>query len=171
MSLKDIRPYKGKRRTLLNYLLNPDHGDQTVAEICRNTKVSSKTYYKYTNEPEFNKALIDESINAYARHLPQTATSVIKAAKRGDMRAAKLLHETLELVGRQANQTVNIANAIQDDKPMEFDDTSTGRADALAYIAIIRKQCDDEEIRINTQARQAGDAIHRQPDSPGHEEA
>lgn len=171
MSAKDIAPYKGKRRNLIETLADAGNADLGIEETCRMAKISKPLYYKYIGEPEFQSALKAIVTRNYARFAPQVGNSVIKQAKKGNMKAADLIHRVLGYVDTGNNQTVNIANAIQDDKPMEFPDTSVGRADALAYIAIIRKQCDDEEIRINTQARQAGDAIHRQPDSPGHEEA
>ncbi len=175
MSAKDISPYKGKRRTLLNYLLNPDNNDKTVAETCRDVGLATNTYYKYANEEKFNETLIAEAINAYARHLPQTATSVIKAAKGGDIRAAKLLHEALQLAGRAGNQSVNVGVS-SDAQPQVLDiDTPEQREHALAqcYAELTTLQ----ELIANLEAMRAGtnrikgDGIHPKGDATTDGEA
>lgn len=174
MSIKDIKPYKGKRRSLLNYLLNPDNCTKTVAETCREISLSTKTYYKYTNEKDFNQALVDEAINAYARFMPQTATSVIKAAMSGDMRAAKLLHEALSVTGKQAQQTVNVG--------VQGQDTQVNTAYASDNEALIAIDQDITTLQAYRQAimdrqteagnsRLKGDGIHRQGESEGTEGA
>ena len=181
MSAKDIAPYKGKRRKLLNYLLNPDNSEKTVAETCRDVGLATNTYYKYANEKKFNETLIAEAINAYARHLPQTATSVIKAAKGGDMRAVRLLHEALQLAGRVGNQSVNLGVSTEPQPTTLEIDTPEQREQALAQCYAERATLD--ELITNLEAMRQpsrlegsgstpsrGDGIHPDKDAPPHEE-
>jgi len=156
MSLRDVRPYKGKRRKLLDHLLNPENSEKTVAETCRDVNLAVNTYYKYTKEKEFNEALIEESIRAYARHLPQTVTSVIKSAKKGNLKAAKLLHEALQLIGAGNSQTVNIAN--QPDRHTVIADTPEQLLDEIS------RQIDDL-TRLKIQLTGAGT---KRLDTPCH---
>ena len=100
-------PYKGKRKALLITLLDPENIELNDTELCKKAGISRTLLYKYNAEPDFQRAVIDCTMRLYARHLPQTANRVIKDAKRGDNRAARIIHEALRLAGNNA-QTVNV---------------------------------------------------------------
>ena len=109
MSMKDIAPYKGKRRKLLDHLMNVENAEQDISEICKAIDLSRTTYYKYVHEPEFQNALKLCVLDNYAKHLPQVASSCIREAKRGNVKAVALIHEVLSMIPRSGpSQVVNV---------------------------------------------------------------
>jgi hypothetical protein len=141
---KDIAPYKGKRRKLLDYLVNIDNSDQDITDICKATGISRTTYYKYVHEPEFHDALKLCVTDLYAKSAPQVANSMIRQAKKGNVRAGVLIHDALGLTGNKQgpSQVVNVVNnEVTTDQPYE------STAEALAMI--------DSEIELLQAQRQA----------------
>lgn len=169
MSIKDIAPYKGKRKALLQVMADPENIRMDTKAICEKACVSRESYYKWTKDPKFCEAIKDMSINLYVKHLPQSVNSVIKRAKTGDMSANRLMHESIGMISKGNMQTVNIANQLEPDKPVEFDNDS----DALAYCDVVDAEI--KQIRAGIAARAGnrlpGDAIHPQTEEQGTEEA
>lgn len=157
---------KGKKRKLLNIMLDLASSELPVMEICRQADISTKSFYKYVNDEKFNNELKRLSIQAFTRHLPQTTTAIIKQAKRGNIPASKLMLEALELVGRGTTQTVNVG-ITQDDKPMEFKNDE----ERIAYADQVERElvAFRASIGLKRVAVQEGDAIHPKPEGGAHE--
>ncbi|MHC4398039.1 MAG: hypothetical protein ACYS1A_20540 [Planctomycetota bacterium] len=116
MSAKDIAPYKGKRRKLLDTLASADNADDGVDDICKKAGLSRTIYYKYIDEPQFRAALKAMVERTYARYAPQIANSMVKQAKKGNIRAGDLIHKVLGFIEPGNRQSVNVA-VHKDDKP------------------------------------------------------
>ena len=174
MSAKDIAPYKGKRRKLLDTLASADNADDGVGVICRKVGLSTKTYYKYLDEPEFRDALKRCVDRAYARYAPQIATSVVKQAKKGNVRAADLIHKVLGLVETGNRQSVNVA-VHKDTPPTTLQiDTPEQLEQAIAHcqaemITLQELMTNLIAMRTGT-GRLRGDGIHPGSETPPDEE-
>ena len=158
MSVKDIAPYKGKRRKLLEVLANAENAELGVEAVCQQTGLSRATYYKYIGEVDFQSALRAIVTRSYARMAPQIASSMIKAAKKGNVKAAMLIFQTLRWIEPVSNsQVVNIAQTGDNIQTYDTD------ADALAALEAEQTARNDliKTIRERVGARQDdGHGIH-----------
>ena len=164
MSAKDIAPYKGKRRKLLEALANAENADDGVDQICRKAGISRSIYYKYIDELEFRNALKSTVERTYARFAPQIANSVSKEAKKGNIRAADLIHKVLGYIESGNRQTVNVGVT---NEPTQVNREFATPADALAAIEQERLYLDQLEQRIRGQIdapREIGEAHAIHPD-------
>jgi hypothetical protein len=177
MSHKDIRPYRGKRKRIIDALVDPDNIEATDLEICKIAGCSTRYLYGCFREPEFRQAVIDAGTRLYAKHYPQIANSVLKtarSAKKGNDKAQKLIHETLGQTGSRLTQTVNVGVSNEGAQVIEPDDIKDDN-EALAIIEQERAQLDAWEQAIK--ARQAGTnrlpghGIHPQDKGTDAEEA
>ena len=151
---KDIKPYTGKRRKLLDVLFDPDNIGDDITELCRKAKISRAIFYKYTDEPEFNKAIIEGTLKLYAKHLPQSANSLIKQAKRGNIQASKLLHQALLMVDNKG--AINIGVSVE---PTQA--TTQTYKDSQEAIEDIDKRIEElKTIRQGQVNRLEGHGIH-----------
>ena len=162
MSVKDIRPYKGKRKALLETLADPANCEADTTTICKLAKISKESYYKYTKEKNFQDALRELSIAIYVRHLPQSVNSVVKQSKKGNINANRLIHDAIGMTGKGTVQTVNVgvSNEGQTIDTGEIQDDN----EALALIAQEREQLDAWEhairARMGSDRMGKGDGIH-----------
>jgi len=170
MSHKDTRPYRGKRRKLLETLFDPDNIGEPIAEICRKAGISTPLFYKYTQEPEFNQALIDGTLRLYAKHLPQTANSIIKQAKKGSIQAGKLLHEVLQLAGKGNSQTVNVGVQSGETTTATYANDTEALEDIEASIKELQGYAQEIKARLNNNNR-LRDGIHPEAGGKDREEA
>lgn len=176
MSAKDIQPYKGKRKALLQTLADPANMDLDTLSICELAKCSRESYYKYTKEPDFQSALKELSIALYVRHLPQSVNSVIRTGRRKDqsgLQANRTIQEACGIVGGKGGNVVNIANMQQPTherkdyaSPQEaMADIDKTIAELQAYKAtLIQQQESNRFIDTHTSAQhndsRKGHAIH-----------
>ena len=168
MSAKDIQPYKGKRKALLETLADSDNTLLSTIDICRTAGISKESYYKYTKEENFQQALRDLSIAIYVRHLPQTVNSVVKQSKKGNINANRLIHDAIGMTGK-GGPTVNVGVTTQPthetkdyDSPAEaIADIDKTIVELKAYRAsIVDKQAD----------RLKGHGIHQGTGDDHHEQ-
>ena len=105
-------PYRGKRRRLLEVLINPDNDRLNEKQICEIAEVSKTSMWKYKREPDFQKAIDDLTARFYKICKPQVVNRVIKQAKQGDIKSQRTLLELEGSLRTGGNQTVNVATQV-----------------------------------------------------------
>ena len=150
MSIKDVAPYKGKRRKLLEVLVNVDNAELGVDATCKSAGITRPLYYKYIGEPDFQNALRAIVTRNYARFAPQIGNSMVKIAKKGNVKAASLVFEMLKWAGRDGpSQVVNVGVSNESvDTTTPFDNPT----EALAVIDMELERLNKQRADIATRA-------------------
>jgi hypothetical protein len=170
MSAKDIAPYKGKRRKLLEVLANAECAEMDITEVCRNAGISRSIYYKYIDETSFQDALKSVVSRNYSRFSPQIANSVIKAAKKGNIKAAELTYKVMGWLDAGNKQTVNVAVSSDPMQEHEYASNADALADVERTLTELQTQADILRQAIAQEnasgSRLPGHGIH--PDKTDH---
>ena len=171
MSAKDIKPYKGKRKALLQAMADPDNAGLDVLSMCNKAGISRESYYKYTKEPDFQQALKELCVNIYTRHMPQSVNSVVKLAKGGDLGANRLMHESLGFIGNKGNsQTVNVGVQAGETTTATYANDQEALEDIETSIKELKGYAEEIRTRMDSKNRLTH-AIHPEAGGKDREEA
>lgn len=106
--MTDLSTFKGKRRKLLEYMLDPEHRHMSVTYICDAVGVSRTYYYNCTKDEDFDTTLNDVKNRCFNRYLARIDKKMAEQAVEGDTKAARLIYEIKGQVGGRGS-TVNVA--------------------------------------------------------------
>jgi hypothetical protein len=137
----DLTQFSGKKRKLLEYMMDPENQHKSVVEICRTLGVSRNYFYQCMKDEDFNRMLNDVRNRCFSRYLAQVDKKISEKAAGGDIPSAKLFYEVQGMVGRGGNQTVNIANPMSSPPEINTDDYSD--EEAMALIEDERRNLDE----------------------------
>jgi len=160
MSAKDTKPYTGKRKALLDAMLDPDNAQLDVLNLCKVAGCSRESYYKYTKEVEFLEVIKEMALKTYGRSLLQSVNRVVSTGKRKDkdaLQANKLIQEACGLLNANKGNTVNVA--VQGNEAY-VDQEYANDADLLADIDRQLDELNDMKRALTSSNRIKGDGIH-----------
>lgn len=177
----NLEAIKGKKKRLLQVIYDPDLDN--VEAICKKAGISKDTYYRYLKDENFTEAVKLLGIRVFAHRLPMTVRSVLRQSEKGDMKAAKLVLEALQLSGKGNTQTMNVAMHDQP-QPTTLDiDTPEQLEQAIAQCTAemgTLQEIMDNLVAMRQQSslpgragtnRLKGDGIHPGTDATTDEEA
>lgn len=76
----------------------------TIKSICEAINLPSRTFYGWLREPLFSAAYDRLWYEQVKDNMPEVSAAMIRQAKRGDVKAAKLLFDALGLIVRQSHE-------------------------------------------------------------------
>jgi hypothetical protein len=106
--MTDLSTFKGKKRKLLEYMLDPEHRHMSVTDICEALAISRTYFYDCAKDQDFDTTLNDVKNRCFNRYLARIDKRMAEQAVEGDTKAARLIYEIKGQVGGRGS-TVNVA--------------------------------------------------------------
>lgn len=141
--MTDISSFTGKKRKLLEYMLDPEHQHKSVTDVCEAVGVSRTYYYACVKDEKFDITLKDVKNRCFSRYQAQVDRKISEQAVAGDPKSARLFYEIQGQVGGRGN-TVNVGVGMSKDT-----EPQTLKIDTLEEVEGAIAQCKAERATLD----------------------
>lgn len=117
----DLSNFNDNQRMAIQLLSNQAVSKMTFAEIAKECEITTKTLYRYRQDPSFNDCIVDQAFEAAKGELPAILASLILQAKKGSGKHIEILFKLYSLLGDTSKVEVNVGD-VQHDSDSKIQD-------------------------------------------------
>ena len=104
----DLRKFSEKQITAIAYLSQPYKAGLTYEEIAERCGISVRQLYRWRQDPEFQAAVVQESLKNVKEVMPNVLKAHVKKAEAGNVKAIELFYRLFGLLieKQEVEQTI-----------------------------------------------------------------